>query len=247
MPRPDIVGDANRIVEVLLDGGVIINPGDLGYGMLTASPGAARKSFEAKQRAPHKRHGMLGSADIRAEVHQLDRRGEDIVNAITVDFDLPLGVVAPVRMDHPLIKAIDPETFRGASVDGTMAMVQNNGKLCDELSRLSLEHGVPFLGSSANLTGTGVKYRLEDIEDEVRQSADLEINYGLCKYHTYQRSSTMINFVSMSVIRIGACYELISDILQRYFAFECPPDPGRDVLPHGHLWEPEAASTSPGA
>jgi tRNA A37 threonylcarbamoyladenosine synthetase subunit TsaC/SUA5/YrdC len=244
MPRPDIIGDANRIVDVLLDGGVIINPGDLGYGMLTASPGAARKSFDAKQRAAHKRHGMLGSADIRAEVHLLDRRGNDIVNAITVDNDLPLGVVAPVRLNHPLIKAIDSETFCGASVNGTMAMVQNNGKLCDELSRLSLEKCVPFLGSSANLTGKGVKYRLEDIEDELVQSAELVIDYGLCKYHVYQRSSTMINFATMSVIRIGACYELISDILQRYFDFECPPDPGRDVLPHGHLWEPEAADAT---
>lgn len=244
MPRPDIIGDAKRIVDVLLDGGIIINPGDLGYGMLTASPGAARKSFEAKQRAPHKRHGMLGSADIRSEVHLIGKRGNDIVNAITVDFDLPLGVVAPVRLDHPLIKAIDPETFRGASVDGTMAMVQNNGKLCDEMSRLSLEHGVPFLGSSANLTGKGVKYRLEDIEDEVLQSADLVIDYGLCKYHMYQRSSTMINVETMSVIRIGAGYEIISDILERFFGFECPPDPGREALPHGHLWEPEVVEAS---
>jgi tRNA A37 threonylcarbamoyladenosine synthetase subunit TsaC/SUA5/YrdC len=241
MTRPGFQQDADRIVDVLLSGGVIINPGNLGYGMLTASPGAAKKSFDAKQRAPHKRHGMLGSADIRAEVQVLDKRATAMVEAITIDYDLPLGVVAPVRLDHPLIRAIDPETFRSASVDGTMAMVQNNGKLCDELSRQSLEKCVPFLGSSANLTGRGVKYRVEDIKDEVIQSADLVIDYGLCKYHTYQRSSTMINFANMTVIRIGACYELISDVLQRYFGFACPPDPGREALPHGHLWEPPAA------
>jgi hypothetical protein len=52
----------------------------------------------------------------------------------------------------------------------------------------------------------------------------------------------MINFDSMQVIRIGCCYELISDILQRYFDFECPPAPGMEALPHGHLQDPGASA-----
>jgi hypothetical protein len=30
----------------------------------------------------------------------------------------------------------------------------------------------------------------------------------------------------MEVIRIGSCYELISDVLRRQFGVELPPDPG---------------------
>jgi hypothetical protein len=41
----------------------------------------------------------------------------------------------------------------------------------------------------------------------------------------------MINFDSMHVVRIGRCCEVISDILKRYFDFECPPDPGTAELP----------------
>jgi hypothetical protein len=107
---------------------------------------------------------------------------------------------------------------------------------------LSLEPSIAFLGSSANISGTGVKFRVEDIQPEIVEGADLVVNYGLAKYHLYRVSSTMINFDSMQVIRIGCCYELISDILKRYFDFECPLDPGTAELPNGHLREPAASA-----
>jgi tRNA A37 threonylcarbamoyladenosine synthetase subunit TsaC/SUA5/YrdC len=240
MSRPDIAGDAQRIKDVIVDGGVAILQGDVGYGLLTATPTAARKTFDVKMRARHKRHGMLGCREFRLEAQTLEPTKQDMIDAITIDFDLPLGVIAPVRLDHPIVRSIDPETFHASSVDGTMAMLHNNGALSVEMARLSMEEGVAFLGSSANLTGTGVKFRVEDIQPEVLEEADIVVDYGLAKYHMYQRSSTMINFDTMQVIRIGCGYEIISDILLRYFGFECPPDPGREALPFGHLWEPSA-------
>jgi len=240
MSRPAIRGDAQRVKEVILDGGVAIVQGDVGYGMLTATPEAAGKTREIKKRAAHKRHGMLGCREFRVRAQILDQRKHDMIDAITVDYDLPLGVIAPVRLDDPVVRSIEPETFRASSVDGTMAMLHNNGALSDELARLSLDENMAFLGSSANLTGTGVKFRVQDIQPEVLEQADLIVDYGLAKYHVYQLSSTMINFDTMQVIRIGCGYEVISDILLRYFGVECPPDPGRDAVPLGHLWEPGA-------
>jgi tRNA A37 threonylcarbamoyladenosine synthetase subunit TsaC/SUA5/YrdC len=240
MSRPDITGDAQQIKDVIVGGGVVILQGDVGYGMLTATPKAARKTIDVKGRAAHKRHGMLGCADFRHEAQILDPVKHDMIDAITIDYDLPLGVIAPVRPGHPVIESIEPQTFRASSVEGTMAMLHNNGALSDELARLSLAEGIAFLGSSANLSGTGVKFRVQDIQPEVIEQADLVVDYGLAKYHHYQRSSTMINFAAMQVVRIGCGYELISDILQRYFGFECPPDPGRTANPFGHLWEPAA-------
>ena len=98
---------------------------------------------------------MLGCADFRHEAQILDPVKHDMIDAITIDYDLPLGVIAPVRPGHPVVESIEPETFRASSVEGTMAMLHNNGALSDELARLSLEEGVAFLGSSANLSGTG--------------------------------------------------------------------------------------------
>src|SRR5246500_762783 len=240
MARPDIESDARRVEGVIRGGGVAIVQGDVGYGMLTATPDAASRTVSMKHRAAHKRHGMIGNAEFRHDAMKLDKRQHGMVDAITVDFDLPLGVIGPVRRDHPIIAGIEPDTLRASMVGDTMAMLHNNGALATELARLSLESNIAFLGSSANISGTGVKFRVDDIQPEIVEGADLVVDYGLAKYHLYRRSSTMINFDSMQVVRIGCCYELISDILKRYFGFDCPPDPGRKANPFGHLWEPAA-------
>ena len=97
--------------------------------------------------------------------------------------------------------------------------------------------GQPLFGSSANLTGTGTRFRAVDIQPEIRGAAAVVIDYGLQKFHRYRRSSTMIDFRTMEVIRIGSCYELIAEVLQRHFGVELPADPGLDALPSGHLRE----------
>ncbi|MDH6522950.1 hypothetical protein M2163_000544 [Streptomyces sp. SAI-135] len=41
----------------------------------------------------------------------------------------------------------------------------------------------------------------------------------------------------MEVVVIGTCHELVSDIMATQFGVRLPADPGRDVLPSGHLRE----------
>ena len=116
-------------------------------------------------------------------------------------------------------------------------MLLNAGPFHKALTRLSREEVVPLFGSSANLTGTGTRFSVEEIPDELKQIADITIDYGLRRYHVYKRAGTLINFDTMEVVRIGACYELISGVLKRWFDVELPPDPGVDALPSGRLNE----------
>src|SRR5690348_18492329 len=112
MSRPDIIGDAQRIKDVILGGGVAILQGDVGYGLLTATPKAARKTIDVKQRAAHKRHGMLGCADFRHEAQILDPVKHDMIDAIAIDYELPLGVIAPGRPGHPVVASVEPAPVR---------------------------------------------------------------------------------------------------------------------------------------
>ena len=114
MTRPDINSDARRVESAICGGGVAIVQGDVGYGMLEATPDATRRTVSMKHRAAHKRHGMIGNAEFRRDAMKLDERQHDMVDAITVDFDLPLGVIGPVRKDHPIIAGIEPDTLRCA-------------------------------------------------------------------------------------------------------------------------------------
>lgn len=36
-------------------------------------------------------------------------------------------------------------------------------------------------------------------------------------------------------MRIGACYDVIKDLVKRFWDIELPSDPGRASVPHGNL------------
>jgi tRNA A37 threonylcarbamoyladenosine synthetase subunit TsaC/SUA5/YrdC len=218
----DIRGDARRAFDTLKAGGISIFPVDVGYTIAGGSQDALRRIFRAKGRAPTKLNAMVGDMAIHRSLHRLDARGSAMVAALTEEYQLPLGVIAPYVQDHPLIQRLDPAALAGSSRDGTIAMLVNAGPLHAELCRLSLEETFPIFGSSANLTNTGTKFRVHDIPVELLGIADTVIDYGLRKYHHYQRSATLINFQTMEVVREGSCYELIADVLLRHFDVALP-------------------------
>jgi tRNA A37 threonylcarbamoyladenosine synthetase subunit TsaC/SUA5/YrdC len=235
----DIAGDARRIFEVLKRGGIAIIPNDAGYALMGGSSEAVQRIFVAKQRGGHKRNAMLCSMDTQRELHVLDARCQNMIETITQDYDLTLGAVAPYRHDHPLIAKLDDRLLKASTGNGTVAMLLNAGQLFEEVCRLCREAVLPVFGSSANISGTGPRFRVEDIQPELRAIADVIVDYGLRKYHVYQRSATILRFGHGQVecVRMGSCYELISDVLRRHFDVELPADPGRVANPSGHLQE----------
>jgi tRNA A37 threonylcarbamoyladenosine synthetase subunit TsaC/SUA5/YrdC len=232
----DIAGDARRAFDVAKAGGIVIFPVDVGYSMIGGSREALQKVFRTKQRGGHKRNALICDMETQRELHVLDKQRQLMIEVLTQDYNLPLGPIAPYRADHPLMRKLDPDSLVGSTAGGTLAMLVNAGPFHAEICRLSREEVHPLFGSSANLTGTGTKFRVEDIQPELRAIADITIDYGLRKYHTYKRSATLIDFQSMKVVRVGSCYELIADVLKRHFKVELPPE-SVATSPHGHVDE----------
>lgn len=222
MTRPDVKADARRAFDVLKAGGSAILPMDVGYSLIGGSTETLIRIFDTKRRAPHKLNAMIGDNALSEELHLLSPAQRDIVDALTKDRGLPLGIIAPARMDHPLIAALDEEGRRRSTRDGTVCMLLNAGSFHAEISRLSREEVHPLFGSSANRTMQGTKFRVEDIEPEIRAVADIVIDYGLRKYHHYGKSSTLLDLSEMKVVRVGSCYELIVDALERDFGLSLP-------------------------
>jgi tRNA A37 threonylcarbamoyladenosine synthetase subunit TsaC/SUA5/YrdC len=237
MERLDIPGDARRVVAAVRAGGVAIIPMDVGYAGIGGCQDALMRFFRAKGRGAHKRNAMLGNLDLHDELHLLGPRGRQMVRALVEDHDLPVAVVAGFREAHPLLRALGEEALAASTDGGTLAMLLNAGNFLREVTRQATEAGQPLFGSSANLTGTGTRFRAEDIQPEIRAVAEVVVDYGLQKFHRYRRSSTMIDFRTMEVVRIGSCYEVIAEVLRRHFGVELPPDPGLEALPSGHLRE----------
>lgn len=104
-------------------------------------------------------------------------------------------------------------------------MLMNGGPCHRHLTALSLEHLVPLFGSSANLSLSGTKFCVEDIEPEIIAIADEVVDHGLQRFHPYRSSSTLLNVETLEVVRIGSCYNDIRYILRRHFNRELPPSP----------------------
>ncbi|MEL6235274.1 MAG: Sua5/YciO/YrdC/YwlC family protein [Pseudomonadota bacterium] len=229
MGRPDIAGDAQRAFEVLRAGGAAILPMDVGYSLIGGSEAALQRIFAAKGRSPEKLNAMLGDMALHREIHRTDTRGRELVEAITLDYGLPLGAIAPGDLDHPVLRRLTPAARAASTRDGTVLMLLNAGAFHAEICRLSRETAHPLFGSSANRSMQGTKFRVEDIEPEIASVAEIVIDHGLRKYHLYRASSTLLDLETLQVIRFGSCYELIADIVARHFGVELPPPP------QGHL------------
>ena len=225
MPVLNEGADARRAMDVMQNAGIAILPNDVGYSLIAARLEALQKIFTTKKRAPSKLNAMLGNDDLHRELHVVSPRGRDIVQAITQDYDLPLGLVAPCRPEHPLLRALDPDTFERSTKGNTLLMLLNAGPFHAEITRLSLERETLLFGSSANLSMHGTKFRVEDMEPEITAIADVIVDYGLQKYHLWRASSTLLDCETLEVVRYGACYENIADILKRHFRVELPAPP----------------------
>lgn len=220
-----IQSDARRAFEVLRAGGVAVLPMDVGYSLIGGSARALERIFRTKGRTPSKLNAMLGHDAIARALFDFDSRGWEVFDVITLGYGLPLGAVGPCRMKHPLLAALEPEALEMSTRDGTLCMLVNAGPLHEAICDLSLAQTHPLFGSSANLSLQGTKFRVEDIEPAILSIADVVIDHGLRKFHHYGASSTLLDMITLEVVRHGACFELIADVVKRHFGVELPPPP----------------------
>ena len=221
----DYETDARRVYEALADGGVGIVPTDVGYVIVACAPDAIWRIFEAKRRKPEKLNAICGCKEMHLALHDVPDDRREIVSAITELHDLPMGAAAKARRGHPALAALRQDVYEQTTHRGTIAMLLNAGPVMDTLARIAFADNRLVIGSSANISLRGVKFRAADIEPEITEAADIVLYYGLMRWNCYGRSSTMIDVGDMTVIRYGSCFDLIDDLLKRHFGIELPPEP----------------------
>jgi tRNA A37 threonylcarbamoyladenosine synthetase subunit TsaC/SUA5/YrdC len=225
MPVLDHRQEAARAFDAMRCGGIAIVPNDVGYAAMAHSYDALQRIFDTKGRAPTKLNAMIGHNQLHRRLHRCSTRGREIVAAITEDYDLPLGVIAPADFTDPFLARLDPRVIEASTRDGTLLMLLNAGQFHFALSELSDAQDTAIFGSSANLTLQGTHFSVEAIEPEIRAIADVVVDYGVLKYKPYGCSSTLLDVESLMVYRHGIAYESISWILKKHFGLSLTPVP----------------------
>jgi len=223
MDKAFIQAEATRAFDCIKGGGVAILALDLSYAIGSNTQESVERVIRAKRRPAEKTNGGPGNIELSKELHILGERHHEMIRAVTVDYNLPLTVCAPVRMDHPYMRAMDPWVLERSTKDGTFSLLINGGPLLDALVPMSLDQLCPIVGSSANISLQGCNFTLESIEPEIRAVADVETNLGLSKYYNPAGTgSTILSFPNLEVIRFGVFYDKIRDIFDSEFKQELP-------------------------
>lgn len=209
--------DVGQLFEVLGNGGVGIVPLDVAYAVNATTEHGIRTIFDAKRRSYEKPSGLFANAQMSREVHILEDWQRDLIETIIAKENIPFSVVAPFRPEHAFLAAAEPFVLASSTKAGTLDMLLNAGQFHDEIARQAWERKQPVFGSSANTSLMGSKYRYADIEDEVKQAADIHFDYGLSKYANEEgRSSTIVDFRDFSVIRVGVVFDKVAEAFRKH-------------------------------
>jgi tRNA A37 threonylcarbamoyladenosine synthetase subunit TsaC/SUA5/YrdC len=214
--------EAEAVHARLAAGAVAIVPLDVAYAVVGCREDAIRRIFAAKARSYDKPSGLFGSLEISEALHLMPEERRAVARAL-VEAGLPFSIVAPYRPDHELLARVDPFVLRHSTKGGTMDMLLNAGPFHDAMARVSLERGLPVFGSSANRSLTGSRYRVADIQAELRDAVDVVVDHGLSRHHNPDGlSSTILDFRDFTVVRRGVCFEAIAALLRTRFGIALP-------------------------
>ena len=219
--KRDVKADAARLIETVAKGGVVVFPVDVGFAIVGHTEEAIARIFSCKKRSFDKACGMFSNRDMFVNLAAVGERELAIVDSVTQKHGLPFSVVVPYKVDHAFFGNLTQLTRERSSRGDTIDMLLNAGTLHDEVARLSWERGMPVLGSSANTSLSGSKYRLSDVEQPVRDAAELVIDYGDTKYsHPAGMGSSIIALPSLKPIRKGIAFDRICEIIRDEFGVD---------------------------
>lgn len=221
VPRDRVERDVAQVLEVVYGGGVAIVALDVAYAIIGHSEAAIRRIFAAKRRSYEKPSGLFADLQTSADIHLLSDEKREMIRTVVERDRLPFSVVAPFRAEHPFFAKVAPFVLQNSTKAGTLDMLLNAGVLHDEIARQARAAGKPVFGSSANTSLKGSKYRLEDIEPDVRGAADICVDYGLSRYANDDGlSSTIVDFSDFTVIRVGVVFDQVAQAFKERFGVD---------------------------
>ena len=216
-----VEADVSAVFDIIIDGGIAIVPLDVAYAIIGHTESALKSIFAAKRRSLDKPSGMFASLNYSIDLHDLTEDKREIQHALINEFNFPFSTVAPFNENHPLLRDVDEYVIDTSSKSGTLDMLLNAGQFHDGLANLCYERNKPAFGSSANISLTGSKFKVADIEPELIEVADIIIDHGTSKYANPEGlSSTIIDFRDFTVIRYGCCYPELEAIFKEKFSIE---------------------------
>lgn len=197
-------------LRVLRDGGLILVKGDIGYGLFGTSEDAIRRMYEVKGRVYTNPCIFVADLDVLDEVAdvpdpRIRRWVADLASWTTC------AVVLPARRDSRILAGMDPWVRQQSVTNDTLALFLRTGPFLDVVIRRAFEEGWAFVGSSANRSSEGNRFRPEELPTEFFDAVDLFVDHGVARLENPERmATTIVNLTNWTIKRRGVEWERIT-------------------------------------
>jgi len=204
---------ARRVVEIVKDGGLAVVPLDVSYAFLAASQKPLARIFELKLRPASKRCSILASWKQFLDAAGGSREAIARMSRVA-DAGFPIGILTPPDWKSDTVSAIPEDCVDLLLKDEKLALFINLGGMCNDLIEAAEEAGILLFGSSANISGSGNSFTLEEVPSALLDAADVVCEGGTCRYANPERlASTIVDLETASLTRRGALHEEIKRLL----------------------------------
>jgi len=205
---------AERVLDVIENGGLVVVPFDVSYAFLAGALEPLQRIYELKLRPGSKACPILASWE---HFERMARSTADESARIkrVVDAGLPVGVLATPDWTSPVAQPIPEDCRPLLERDGRVALFLNMGGMSGDILAAADRRDLRIFGSSANISGTGNSFALEEVPTSILDSTDLICDAGRSKYANPERvSSTIVDLGTGEIVRAGILYEEIKERLK---------------------------------
>jgi tRNA A37 threonylcarbamoyladenosine synthetase subunit TsaC/SUA5/YrdC len=204
---------ATRVVDIISSGGLALVPFDVAYAFLAGSRGALEKIYQLKLRPADKACPILVSGEQFRQM--VDAKPEEIARVDKViQADLPVGILTRAQWENELARSIPEDCLEFLVSDERVGLFTNMGGMSEDLLSVATERGVRLFGSSANLSGMGNSFSLEDVPGQIVEAMDIVCETGACRYSNPDRlPSSIVDITTGRLIRRGILHEEIERLL----------------------------------
>src|SRR4030042_4158365 len=215
----EIEAISNEVYKTIKAGGLALLPDGIGYGLVGNSESSIRRIYQLKQRPLTKPLTHYMNFQHSQNVANISLNDQELIQRITEI--TPCCFVVPYK-ESKYFKNLGAFPLSQSTKDKTVALFfERDDPLVKRLLEQSSREDFALIVSSANTSGEGNSYTIEDVPSSIRNGADLVVySFSPCQYKPQESltkkklGSTLIRLPGRKLIRKGVMLDLISKLLE---------------------------------
>lgn len=169
--------EAHQLYTLLADGGLALTRTSTGYGLVAMRSDAVRRIYALKGRAAVKPCVTVATMTILDDIAKpLDADMRQWLIGAAARW--PMALINELNPASKLLASWEPFVRAQCTKVDTIATFFGVGDLVARAADIAYQHGELLVGSSANRSGTGNNYTIEDVPEEMRTLVDRVFDFG---------------------------------------------------------------------